>query len=255
MIYGKDFASVYNDRLAFWGPKMWEFLSPIIRKELPHANTWLDLCCGTGSLLRLSSNDGFVTTGVDISRHQINHARKNVPKARFVVGDVRELSLNHEFDIVTCMFDSLNYLKTKRDLLKTFRKAKRHLAKGGVFAFDMNTFEGLQDLWCSTLTTHERDLTLIVESSFDAKRALGRSLITGFLRDGKLFRKFQEEHLERGFRAQEIEDLLFRAGFIFRKYDGHTLARPGKRAPRLLYLCKTKEAPTKPSRRRPKKHA
>jgi hypothetical protein len=119
----------------------------------------------------------------------------------------------------------------------------------------MNTFEGLQDLWCSTLTTHERDLTLIVETSFDAKRALGRCLITGFLRDGKLFRKFQEEHLERGYRAQEIEDLLFRAGFIFRKYDGHTLARPGKRAPRLLYLCKTKEAPTKPSRRRPKKRA
>jgi len=219
---------------------MWEFLSPLIREELPQADTWLDLCCGTGSLARLTSGSGFDTTGVDISKHQIKRARQNVPSARFIVGDVRQLALDRKFHVVTCMFDSLNYLMTKSDLLKAFRTAKRHLVQGGIFAFDMNTFNGLQGHWCKTSATHDRDLTLVIESSFDPKRHLGRCLITGFLRGGKLYRRFQEEHFERGYHPPEIDDLLHRAGFTFKRYDGHRLDRPGKRAPRLLYLCRTR---------------
>ena len=244
MIYGKDFASVYSDKWAFWGPKMWAFLSPIVTKELPEATTWLDLCCGAGSLLRLVTGNGFTATGVDISKHQIDCARRNAPEATVIVQDIRQLSLRDKFDVVTCMFDSLNYLTTKQDLLSAFRKAKRHLSRGGMFCFDMNTFEGLQDQWCKTTTTHERDLTLIIETSFDAKRALGRCLITGFTRNGKLYQRFQEEHIERGYRRQEIEDLLSKSGLKFKKYDGYSLGRPQKRSGRLLYLCKRK-APTK----------
>ncbi len=238
MIYGKEFATVYSDKWAFWGPKMWEFLWPIIREELPHASKWLDLCCGTGSLLDFVSKSGLDPTGVDISRHQIERARQNVPKARFVVEDIRQLSLAREFDVVSCMFDSLNYLRTKQGLLKAFRKAKRHLVRGGIFVFDMNTFEGLQDCWCGTSTNHERNLTLIIESSFEAKRAIGRCRITGFMRNGKLYRRFHEEHIERGYHAKEIEELLGKAGFKFRKYDGNSLGQPQKRSGRLLYICK-----------------
>ncbi|MCP4247767.1 MAG: class I SAM-dependent methyltransferase [bacterium] len=253
-MYGKDFAAVYEKKWAYWGPKMWSFLSPIVANELPRARTWLDLCCGTGSLLRPVSENGFAATGVDISKHQIRRARKNVPGAKFVVQDVRRLSLGRAFDVVTCMFDSLNYLTTKQDLLAAFRKARSHLTQSGIFACDMNTFEGLQDQWCRTSTIHEPDLTLIVETSFSPKQALGRCLITGFVRSGTRYRKFQEEHLERGYRASEIEDLLSRAGFEFRKYDGYSLGRPQKRSARLLYLCRNK-APTKPSRRRSKARA
>lgn len=254
-VYGKDFAAVYDDRWAFWGPKMWSFLSPIVARELPQAKTWLDLCCGTGSLLRLVCENGFAATGVDISRHQVKRARRNVPGASFIVQDIRQLSLPGKFDVVTCMFDSLNYLATKQDLLEAFRKATCHLSRGGLFAFDMNTFEGLQDQWCRISTTHERDLTLIVETSFNPRLAIGRCLITGFVRDGKSYRKFQEEHVERGYRAEEIEVLLNKARLAFRKYDGHSLGRPRKRSARLLYLCNERKAPTKPSGRRPESRA
>ncbi len=243
-IYGRDFAKVYNAKWAFWGPKMWSFLSHLVAKKHPQASKWLDLCCGAGSLLRLIDDNGFEATGVDISRHQVQHARQNALGATLVVQDVRQLSLDRKFDVVTCMFDSLNYLTTKQDLLKTFRKVNRHLSRSGIFAFDMNTFEGLQDQWCRTSTTHEPNLTLIVESSFNPTRAIGRCLITGFIRTGTRYRRFQEEHLERGYRAREIEDLLSRAGFEFRKYDGNSLVRPRKRSGRLLYVCR-KAAQTK----------
>lgn len=250
-VYGREFASVYNEKWAFWGPKIWPFLIGKVRKQIPKASTWLDLCCGTGSLLKLVCENGFSATGVDISKYQIHYARRNAPAADLIVGDIRELSLPRRFDVVTCLFDSLNYLLTKRDLLRAFRRAKRHMSPGGLLAFDMNTFEGLQDGWGRTSATHDRDLTLVVETSFNPKSALGRCMITGFKRERRSYRKFREEHIERGYRAQEIETLLDKAGFSFRKYDGNSLGRPKKRSARLLYLCKLDKTPTTASSRSP----
>ena len=249
-VYGKDFASIYNEKWAFWGPKMWPFLQSTVHKSKRNASTWLDLCCGTGSLLELASQNGFSVTGVDLSPHQIKHARRNVPEAQFVCKDIRSLSSAKQFDVITCMFDSLNYLTTSGELSGVFRKVRRILCPGGDFAFDMNTFEGLQDGWRRTSATHDPRTTLIVESSFDPTRARGRCLITGFIKTGRFYRRFQEEHVERGYRATEIEDLLRRTGFSFRKYDGHSFGRVKKRSARLLYVCRNIEAPARHSNRR-----
>lgn len=236
-VYGKDFAAIYNKQWAFWGPKMWPFLLKYVKKHVPKAQSWLDLCCGTGSLLKFVCKNGFSATGVDISKYQLQYARRNAPGAKLLVQDVRKLSLPQKFDVITCMFDSLNYLTTKRDLLKVFRRVRQHMMPDGLFAFDMNTFKGLQDHWCRTSATYERDLTLVVESSFNPKRALGCCRITGFTKKGKLYQKFQEEHIERGYRPQEIEELLEKVGFFSKKYDGNKLIRPSKKSGRLLYLC------------------
>jgi SAM-dependent methyltransferase len=239
-IYGQEFAAVYNDKWAFWAPKMWPFLSRLIAKDMPYAETWLDLCCGTGSLLHLVCKHGFRATGVDMSKHQIEHARRNAAGAKLLIQDIRTLSLPQKFDIVTSMFDSLNYLTKTQDLFKVIQKVNRHLSRGGLFIFDMNTFEGLEDHWCNIRTCHERKLTLITEASFDSKKAIGRFFITGFVCRSGIYHKFQEEHFERGYRAKEIEDILSQVGLSFTKYDGNTLGRVKKRSGRLLYVCKAK---------------
>lgn len=142
-VYGKHFAAVYNDKWAWFGPKMWPFLSRVVAKRHPKARTWLDLCCGTGSLLPFVLDAGFSAVGLDISLHQLRHARNNAPGARLIKADVRDFSLSEKFDVVTCIFDSLNYLTTKRDLARALRCARRHLGDRGLLLFDMNTFEGL----------------------------------------------------------------------------------------------------------------
>jgi SAM-dependent methyltransferase len=237
-LYGRDFASAYNEKWAFWGARMWPFLSRAVTRNNPRAKTWLDLCCGTGSLLRIVSENGFIAAGIDVSKHQITHARRNAPNAKLMVRDIRELSLGRKFDVITCMFDSLNYLTRKNDLLKVFCKVKSCLSEGGLFAFDMNTFEGLQDIWCRTSVTHEPNLTLVTETSFNPGNAMGRCLITGFVRKGRRYRRFQEEHIERGYTRHEINCLLAKAGFSFRTYDGLSFGSPRKRSARLLYVCR-----------------
>ena len=237
-IYGRDFAAVYNDQWAWFGPKMWPFLQGAVSKVNPDARNWLDLCCGTGSLLELVCEAGFTAWGLDASAHQLKHAKRNAPSARLLRADVRSYRLPGKFDVITCMFDSLNYLTTKRDLERAFRCARRHLSDGGLFMFDVNTFAGLQDNWRRTIAIRESGRLTVCESSFDERRARGCCLITGFVKDGRLWRRFEEEHIQRGYRAEEIDALLERAGLAFRKYDGRTFARPRKRSGRLLYVCR-----------------
>jgi len=240
MVYSKEFAKVYDEKWTVWGAKMWPFVFRLVKEKYSNATSWLDLCCGTGALLKYVSKRGFSGVGIDRSQHQIKIAKHRVPNAKFYIEDVRNLSLSQRFDIITCTYDSLNYLTKKRDLERVFRKVGIHLAKNGIFIFDMNTFEGLQDKWCKTSIMHEPSKTIIIEASFDKKRAIGKCIITGFLKDGRLYRKFEETHIERGYYKTEIEQLLTKTGFSFRKYDSDTCKKPKVRSGRIIYVCKRK---------------
>lgn len=46
-----------------------------------------DLGCGTGTLTRLLTDEGYTVDGLDFSAAMIERARTKVPEARFVVGD------------------------------------------------------------------------------------------------------------------------------------------------------------------------
>jgi SAM-dependent methyltransferase len=240
-IYGKNFAYIYNKKWAFWGPKMWPFLRDKVETINPSSESWLDLCCGTGSLLKFIRAQGFRCVGVDVSPYQIKHAKNNVPEATFLVQDIRRLSLPQSFDVITCMFDSLNYLRTKHDLVLAFKNALKHLRPNGLFIFDMNTYEGLEYCWRGNSVGHYSRYTIITESSFDKKKAIGRCLFTIFMREKHLFRKFQEEHIERGYKHKEIENCLRVSGFRFTKYNGDSLKPAEARPRRLLYVCRRKK--------------
>lgn len=238
--YGKDFAILYNRNWASFGKKMWPFLKKTAAGINPKDSSWLDLCCGTGSLLALVSDAGFRAMGVDISPHQLKHAKKNAPKAILIREDIRKIDLPDRFDVITCLYDSLNYLTVQKDLAIVFRKVKKQLAPGGVFVFDINTREGLERNWNRAWTIRDRRALIVMEGSFDAKTSIGKTVITGFIPDGNLYRKFEEVHIQQGYRAPEIEELLAKAGFAFRKYDGKQFGRARKLSGRLVYVCRVK---------------
>lgn len=242
--YGREFAAVYDVRWGFWSHRMWPYLHRLVQRRRPVARTWLDLCCGTGALLELVAAHGYEVTGIDRSPAQLRHARRRAPTARLHRCDVRELNLGARYDVITCLFDSLNYLTTLHDLERALRRARRHLAPGGLFVFDVNTFEGLLQEWNKTDTLRDRDHTVILESTFDPRRAIGRCRITGFVRDegasgeGGRYRMFDEEHVERGYLAEEIEGALHRAGLAYSTRDGYSLGRPRRGSLRLVYVCR-----------------
>ncbi len=55
MVYGKEFAKIYDEKWTAWGAKMWPFLFRLVKENCSNAFSWLDLCCGTGALLEYVS--------------------------------------------------------------------------------------------------------------------------------------------------------------------------------------------------------
>ena len=73
-------------------------------------------------------------------------ARAKVPRARLIEDDMKSFSLEERFDVVICVFDSLNHLLFFGDWESMFDAVHRHLADGGLFIFDVNTVGELRRL-------------------------------------------------------------------------------------------------------------
>jgi len=218
-IYG-EFARVYSrGTYTEFSSHMADHLPGVLEQIGVSPKSILDLACGEGTFAVAMARLGYSVTGIDASPRMIEIARERADDARasvnFVTGDIRALKLKSEFDLVTCWYDSLNYLLELEDLRKTFEGATRALRPGGVFIFDMNSLFGLAKVWreagcyvknesAGTFEIHRHD--------YDFETGIGSVMITCFLKDNGHWRRFDEEHRERAYPHQEILGLLSDAG-------------------------------------------
>ena len=116
-----------------------------IDRYLPEAQTVLELGCGTGSILaHLTSFGGL--TGLDRSPEMLAVARTKVPTAQLIEGDMSSFALGQRFDVVVCVFDSLNHLLSFAEWVSMFAAVEDHLVEGGLFIVDVNTLGELRRL-------------------------------------------------------------------------------------------------------------
>jgi SAM-dependent methyltransferase len=116
-----------------------------ISRHLPAAQFLLELGCGTGALLAGLALDLDVT-GIDRSPEMLAIAERTVPAAHLIRGDITAFTMPATFDVVICMFDTLNHVRSFTDWLSLFSCVHEHLASGGLFIFDVNTAGRLRGL-------------------------------------------------------------------------------------------------------------
>jgi SAM-dependent methyltransferase len=101
----------------------------------------LDLACGTGRLSVPLARGGRSVTGLDVSPAMLAAAERKAAAAGVAVdwvqGDMADFDLGRRFDLVMISCNSLGHLLTDEALVSAFRAVRRHLAPGGVFAFDV----------------------------------------------------------------------------------------------------------------------
>jgi ubiquinone/menaquinone biosynthesis C-methylase UbiE len=94
-------------------------------------NQLLDVACGTGHHLEYLK-DEFSCMGVDISNEILEVARKNAQGVAFKQADMTTFDLDKGFDVITCLFSSIGYVRTYSSLNKTIQNFAKHLNRGGV---------------------------------------------------------------------------------------------------------------------------
>jgi SAM-dependent methyltransferase len=105
----------------------------------------LELGCGTGSILAGLAHIPS-RTGLDRSGPMLAVARQKLPGVRLVEGDIETFDLGARFDVVVCVFDTINHLVDFGQWERLFDRANEHLVDGGLFIFDVNTIGKLRAL-------------------------------------------------------------------------------------------------------------
>lgn len=103
----------------------------LARARRRRPRTLLDVACGTGRHLEVFARR-LDCVGADVSPEMLAVAATRCPGVRLVQADMRRIDLGERFDIVTCLFSSIAYLHTVRDLRRAVRAMAGHVAPGGV---------------------------------------------------------------------------------------------------------------------------
>jgi SAM-dependent methyltransferase len=113
-----------------------ELLRATILDVHPTAHTLLDVGCGTGAHARALIDSGFQAHGVDLEPAFVDIARAKCPEGVFRVADMAGLDLPERYDVVTCLFSAIGYVRTESALRATLRRMAAHLNRGGIVVVD-----------------------------------------------------------------------------------------------------------------------
>jgi SAM-dependent methyltransferase len=108
-----------------------EELHSLILQHNPKAKSLIDVACGTGKHLECLRRY-YRVEGLDLSRELLDIAHERCPEVELHQDNMLTFSLGHRFDVVTCLFSAIAYVKTKVNLERAVANMARHLRPGGL---------------------------------------------------------------------------------------------------------------------------
>jgi SAM-dependent methyltransferase len=91
----------------------------------------LDVACGTGMHLATLREHYARVEGTDLDPGLLEVARQRLPGVPLHLADMRDFDLGRRFDVVTCLFSAIGYVRTLDGLREAIRSMARHLEPGG----------------------------------------------------------------------------------------------------------------------------
>jgi SAM-dependent methyltransferase len=101
------------------------------QNQKSQGNSLLDVACGTG-LHSGYLSEFYQVEGVDLDESMLATAREKHPGIPFQSGDMRDFSLGRQFDVITCLFSAIGYMKDIGQLHQAIGNMGNHLKPGGV---------------------------------------------------------------------------------------------------------------------------
>jgi SAM-dependent methyltransferase len=188
-----------------------------------------------------------VVYGVDRSPEMLRVAiaKNRCTGARFLLQDFARLQLPQPVDLITCHFDSLNYLLTTADLLRALIRFRINLRPGGHVIFDMLTDRlPRQGLRPGLEEFTRKGVTVMRMTHWDPRRCL-QTAVVSILQDACSQRC--EVHQQRRYPVAVVTGLLTQAGFAHLDiYDSETFKSATNWTSRAIYIARVQERPGQP---------
>lgn len=217
MQYGR-FAEFYDAMMHDVDREAWaDYVDALLKEYGAHAI--LDCACGTGAMSIALYQRGYRVIGNDVSPEMLMEARNNAFKAGakliiFICEDMRRLRIHKPVDALVSVCDGVNYLTSTNDVFSFFQSAYGCLKPNGVLLFDVSSPYKFETILNNNTFTEETDsYAYIWKNMYDPKTRLCQMDLTCFVKNGDMYDRFSETHLQRSHTVEELTRLLERAGF------------------------------------------
>ena len=209
----------------------WALTTRALADMFEQPPVYLDAACGTGTLLGAVRTNGWPCYGIDFS-HAMLQAGKRQRAIPTATADLRALPFGARFDLVTCLFDSMNFLLTPEDLHQGIAECGRVLRDGGVLYFDAVTEKMVLDHFAGQRWEEEiGHYSSVWESRYSRRTKLSETAIR--FSDGRA-----GTIRERVYPRSEHEAAIAAAGLeLMFCVDAETWKRPRRRTVRLDFVA------------------
>ena len=106
----------------------------------------LEIACGSGLVTLPVAAQGLDVTGVDLAHSMLEHARKKAKEQglsiRWVEADARSFDLGTQYQFIFITGNAFQAFLRREDQESLLASVKRHLAPGGIFAFETRNPSG-----------------------------------------------------------------------------------------------------------------
>ena len=222
--YSKDLAYIHDAGFRDYALQSAPGLLQLLGRHGIRRGLVVDLGCGSGRWARELNRAGYEVFGVDQSAAMIRLARRIAPESHFTVASLLEVKLP-QCAAITSIGECFNYTfderNSRKELVALFRRAYHALNPGGVLIFDIAEPHRLpprlpQETWIKGL-----DWTVFVTVDGNRKHNLLRRHIACSRKTGRFYRRSQETHTLRLYRAADLITDLKRCGFKARRLNAY----------------------------------
>lgn len=217
-----------------------DFYMCLLKRENVAPRSAVDLACGTGSVAIRLAKLGMQVTAVDLSEEMLCIASQkaqgmeNAPT--FVCQPLQKLYLPRAVDLAVCALDSMDYITDPEDCRQAIHRVYKALNPGGCFIFDVNTAEKLRAMDGQVFLDENEDTFCVWRGEFDEKTNILSYGMDIFQRQGNLWHRSFEEHLEYAYTANQLTAWLKEAGFTKIEVFSDRRLEPPKTGEQRIYL-------------------
>jgi SAM-dependent methyltransferase len=219
--YGTDLSFIHDVGFGGFADGAAPGLLELLRRTGIDRGLVIDLGCGSGIWAARLTAEGYDVLGFDQSPAMIALARRKAPEARFETASLFGADIP-ACAAVTSVGECLNYAfdrtNSRRALKRLFARIYQSLSPGGVFVFDIAE-PGQPTTALARRFVQAPEWAVLVEASESAGVLVRR--ITTYRKTGKIYRRNEETHKLKLYRATDLVADLRAAGFSARTMRSH----------------------------------